>query len=121
MSAAKAPPRRATSAKTRVGKATEQDTRTVTQKRAEGLMDLAQLGQGICLLMGQYADAAAIGTLFSPVASELANVTENHEILAKPIYFMIEVGPYGALIAASMPFVMQIAANHKLINAGMLA
>lgn len=93
---------------------------TQTEKRAKGLMELGQLGQGICLMFGQYADAAAIGTHFQPIAIELANVAESADIIAKPIDMLIEIGPYGALLAACLPFALQIAANHHWVNADML-
>jgi len=68
-------------------------------------------------MMGQYADAAAIGMHWGPVASELARIADSNETIAKPIDFMIEIGPYGALLEAAIPFVLQILANHKLIKA----
>jgi hypothetical protein len=92
----------------------------LNQRRFQGLLDIAQLGQGICLLTGQYADAAAIGQHFAPVAKELANIADGSDAVAKPIDFLIEVGPYGALIAAALPLVMQFAANHRLVNPTML-
>jgi hypothetical protein len=94
---------------------------TVKDKRTEGLMGLAQLGQGLCILTGQYADAATIGRHWPNVAPELAGVAEEHDWLAKPIDLLIEVGPFGALIAALLPFGMQIAANHGWVNADALS
>jgi hypothetical protein len=75
------------------------------------------LGQGLLLLTRQYADAATVGTHFPNVARELANLAENYDQLAKPIDLLIQIGPFGALIAAAMPMVMQLAANHNLIDA----
>jgi hypothetical protein len=122
MSAAtKAPPRkRAANGSVTRQAPVQVETLSVTEKRAKGMMELGQLGQGILLMFGQYADAAAIGTHFPPVARELANVADSADILAKPIDFLIEVGPYGALIAAGMPLVMQLMANHRMLNADML-
>jgi hypothetical protein len=121
MSAAKAPPRKRTPG-TNAAKSETLNVQTlsVTERRAKGLMELGQLAQGICLMAGQYADAAAIGKFFPPVAGELANVADSTDVLARPIDFIIEVGPYGALIAAGMPLVMQIMANHRLVKADML-
>jgi hypothetical protein len=68
-------------------------------------------------MTGQYADAATVGMHFPPVAKELANIAETNEAIAKPIDFLIEIGPYGALIEAAIPLVMQILANHRLIKA----
>jgi hypothetical protein len=123
MSAAvKSPARKSTGTTSRTpAKATQQDTRTLVDKRTEGLNGVAQLIQGGLLLFGQHADAAAIGMHFPAVSKELAACAESNEAIAKPIDFLIEVGPYGALIAAALPLVMQFAANHKLVNASMLA
>jgi hypothetical protein len=121
MSAAKAPPRkRAANTSNAKQNTLSVETMSQTERRAKGLMELAQLGQGICLMAGLYADAAAIGQHFPPVAGELANVADSSDMIAKPIDFIIEVGPYGALIAAGMPLVMQILANHRVLKADML-
>jgi hypothetical protein len=117
--AAKAPPRKTSN---RVGtpasrQPVQSEAQSINSKRSQGLNGLAQLGQGIALMMGQYADAAAIGMHFPPIAAELANVADGSEMIAKPIDLIIEVGPYGALIAAGMPLVMQIMANHKMLDA----
>jgi len=93
------------------------DFKTPTEKRAEGLNGLGQLAQGLFLMTGQYADAATVGMHFPPMAKELANIAETNEAIAKPIDFLIEIGPYGALIEAAIPLVMQILANHRLIKA----
>ena len=96
------------------------ETQSLTERRAEGLNGLAQLFQGVCLMTGQYADAAAIGQHFPPVAMELAKVADTSDVVAKPIDFLIEIGPYGALIAAAMPLALQLMANHKMIDASRL-
>lgn len=80
-------------------------------------MGLGQLIQGLCVMTGQYADAATIGMHGSPVAKELANIAEANETIAKPIDFLIEIGPYGALLEACIPMVMQVLANHGIIKA----
>lgn len=118
MSAIKAPPakRGTTSSRSRAAQQVA-ETRTLNEKRTEGLLGLGQLGQGICLMVGLYADAAAIGQHFPPVAKELANVADTADIVAKPIDFLIEIGPYGALVAAAVPLALQIMANHGMIDA----
>jgi len=68
-------------------------------------------------MMGQYADAAAIGMHWGPVATELAKIADSNDAIAKPIDFLIEIGPYGALVEAVIPFVLQILVNHKVIKA----
>jgi len=119
MSAAtvKAPPRKSAASRASTGTPKLVEYKSPVEKRTEGLNGLGQLGQGLCLMMGQYADAAAIGMHWGPVASELAKIADSNETIAKPIDFMIEIGPYGALLEAAIPFVLQILANHKLIKA----
>jgi hypothetical protein len=71
-------------------------------------------------MTGQYADAAAVGTHFQPVAKELANIADGSDAVAKPIDFLIEIGPYGALVSALMPLTLQVMANHNMIDASRL-
>jgi hypothetical protein len=126
--AIKAPPKKATSGRGTAAKAVAASAsppaqeEAVASKRARGLMGLAQLGQGICLMTGQYADAANIGTNFPPLATELANLADEYESVAKPLDFLIQVGPFTAVIAAGMPFILQTLANHRVIKAeGMMS
>jgi len=116
MSAAKAPPRKSSGSRGAPTAVKLADYKSSVDKRTEGLNGLAQLGQGLLLMTGQYADAAAVGMHFPPVAAELAKIADSNETIAKPIDFLIEIGPYGALIEAAIPFVMQILANHRLIK-----
>lgn len=85
--------------------------------RESGLNGLAQLGQGLLIMGGQFADAATVGRHFPNTARELATLADQYEQLAKPIDIIIQLGPFGALLAAGMPLVMQILANHKVIDA----
>lgn len=109
---AKRGPRKATGATTTVA-----DSRTPLERRTEGLNDIGQLGQGILLLSQQWADAAAVGQHWSPLAEELAKCAGQNETIAKGVDLIIQVGPYGALIAAAMPLVLQVLANHHVIDA----
>lgn len=122
MSAAtvKAPQRKTAASKAAVAPAKQADYRSPVEKRTEGLNGLGQLAQGLLLMTGQYADAAAVGMHFGGIASEVARIADSNETIAKPVDFLIEVGPYGALIQATIPFVLQILANHKVIKADAL-
>ena len=121
-SALKAPPRKRATAQKAISAVPQQSTISLaTQRRNEGLMGLGQLAQGLCIMSGQYADAATIGRMFPPVALETAKLAEHYDWLAKPLDTIIEVGPFGALLAAVIPFGLQIAANHKLIDANKLS
>jgi hypothetical protein len=122
MSAAKAPPKRTPAKKAAATPPPPPAQETagksaLNQNRLEGLLGLAQLGQGICLMSGLHADAMTIGKFFPPVAAEIANIADDNDAVAQPLDFIIKIGPYGALIAAAMPFVMQILANHGVIDA----
>lgn len=123
MSAAKPPPRKRTGGTVAkaASAATPADTRTPHEKRSQGLKDLSQLGIGACLMFSQYADAANIGKNFPPVADELAKLADHYEIIAKPIDFLCETGPFFGLIVALTPFTLQFLANHKVISADGLA
>jgi len=122
MSAAKAPPSKRTPAAAKKAAAAapvapEPGAKSLNQQRYEGVMGVASLVQGVCLMTGLHADAMTIGKFFPPVAAEVANIADDNEAIAKPIDFIIKIGPYGALIAAGLPFVMQILANHKVVDA----
>jgi len=95
-------------------------TQSLYEKRLEGLQGLGQLASAGLLMFNQYADAAAIGQHYTPIAIELAKIADSNEAIAKPIDFLIEVGPYGALLTAVLPLAMQLAANHRMIKADML-
>ncbi len=126
MSAATAPPKKATGGtrsgtrKTPAPLVTEPEPNASVNRRTEGLNGIAQIVQAGCLMFGQYADAAAIGQFFPPISKELAQIAETNEVVSKPIDFLIEIGPYGGLIAAVLPFGLQIAANHGWADASRL-
>lgn len=90
-------------------------------RRNEGLNGLGQLAQGLCIMTGQYADAATIGKFFPSLAHELAKAADISDTLAKPIDVLISVGPYGALVVAGMPLVLQLMANHGAVDPKALA
>lgn len=94
--------------------------RSLRELREEGLNGLAQIGQGIALGLRQYADAATLGTHFPPVATELAKLADHYDVIAKPIDLLIQVGPFGALLAAAMPFLAQMAVNHRMAPVGVM-
>lgn len=119
----KPPPRKATAQRSTPvtrNAASVADTKSMAEKRRDGLLGLASLAQGVCMMTNQWADAAAIGQHFPPVAQELANIADANDTIAKPIDFLIEVGPYGALITAVLPLALQIMANHRMVDASRL-
>lgn len=124
MSAATAPPKKRTAASSavRTPKAPVAPVEVTSrqQRREQGLLGVAALGQGLLTLFGQYADAATVRQYFPAIAHEASAIAEENDTFAKPIDFIIAIGPYGGLLAAVLPFAMQVAANHKLANATML-
>lgn len=118
MSAATAPPRKRAAVGSRSkAVATPPPAKTVTEVREEGLNGLAQLGQGLLLLTGQYAQAATVGMHWGPIAHEGAKLADGNEKIASGIDFFIRIGPYGAFLNVLMPFVLQTAANYRFIKA----
>jgi hypothetical protein len=71
--------------------------------------------------MRQYADAGAIGLHKDPIIDELVTLADSNEKIAKGIDYITEAGPYAGLVVAVMPLVMQLAANHKIVKAELVA
>lgn len=113
MSQLKAPTRKPATAKKLVSPALPvADTQSINDKRVEALAGFAQLGQGLSILFGNYADAAAIGMHGEKICTELVNVATMDERLTKYMDTLILTGPYLGLVTALVPFALQIAANH---------
>lgn len=111
---AKAPPRKRTSG-TKIE--LPPPGPSLKEKRTDGLNDLGQLGQGACMILGQWADAAAIGMHWEGISTALADVAEEYDVVAAPIDFLIKVGPLSAVALAVLPLALQIGANHRLLDA----
>lgn len=120
MSAAiKAPParRNARNSTSQTAARIQVQTQTIREQRETGLSGVGQLGQGLCLMSKQYAQAATFGMYWAPIARELAVLAESQSVVAKAADFLITAGPYAALIQVGLPFIMQTAANYGLIDA----
>lgn len=87
------------------------------EARYDGLMGLGSLGQGICFMAKQYAQAATFGKHWAPVAKELAVLADSQPVVAKYTDLLITAGPYVGLVQALVPFTMQTLANYGFINA----
>jgi hypothetical protein len=70
------------------------------------------------IAMKQYADAGAIGTYWPGIAKEVAILAESQPAIAGVIDPLMKIGPYTALVAATLPFLMQIAVNHGRVAPG---
>jgi hypothetical protein len=92
----------------------------------EAVSGLMQIGQFICVATGQFADAGAIGMHGPALATEVVKIADASPKFAKRIDLLIEVGPYAGLVAAGLPFAIQILVNHgvfkpeQFANAGIL-
>lgn len=117
----KAPPRKTTARTAKPAATPAVPDQTLNAKREEGLNGLAQLAQFLCVGTGQLADAAALGMHFPPLAKATADLADDYESVAKPIDYIIKLGPFTALIAAAAPLVFQILANHKVIDAAAMS
>jgi hypothetical protein len=73
-------------------------------------------------MFGQVADAGACAQHGENISNEVAALAETNEPIAKAVDFITGVGPYAALIAAVLPFGLQILLNHgRIPNAPILA
>lgn len=109
--ASKAPPARAGATRARAPKA------SIGDQREQAVLGLFQGGQAICLIMKQYADAAAIGQHAQPIAHEVSVLAATDDKVAKAVDSLLVIGPYSALVMAVLPLALQLGVNHKLLPA----
>lgn len=95
----------------------KEEPRTINEERKEALDGIWQLAQWGCLCFGQFADAGAIGQHGPNLSAQVMELVDKNAKLAKKLDILIEVGPYTGIIAAALPFLAQIAVNHKLVKA----
>ena len=93
---------------------------SVKQDRKEALEGFGQLAQVPLIATKQYADVGAFSVHWPNVAREVAELAESQPVIANVIDPLIKIGPYTGLVAAILPFVMQIAVNHGRVAAGAL-
>lgn len=119
MSAAKAPPRKATGARKAATRTlTVDESSAILIKRESGLQDLAMIGGALLAVFGQHADSMAINMHAGPVLHETAKLSEKYEWLANGIDMAIKATPFTALLTAAMPLALQIGANHGWVKPG---
>jgi hypothetical protein len=109
-------PARRTTPKTPV-KPTPQPAVNPASAREEGVKGLFQVGAAICIMRELYADAGACVLHSEKISHEAAVLAETNEGIAKGLDYLIQMGPYSALLTAVLPFALQIAANHGKIDA----
>lgn len=119
-SAPKSPPRSARSQMT--SEANERRAlRGKTAAREEAANGIFQLAGFGCIILRQYADAGAINMHGANISREVAILADQNEGIARGLDYIMEAGPYAGLIVATMPLVLQLAANHGLIKAELVA
>lgn len=91
---------------------------SVKEARESAVVGLGQLAQVPLLATKQYADAGAVGLYWPAIAHEVAELADTQEAIANLIDPLMKVGPYTALVAAVLPFFMQIAVNHGRVAPG---
>lgn len=84
------------------------------EEAANGIGQLLSFG---AMAAGWLPDAGAIGNHWPAIAHEAAAVAETDEKLAKGLDYLLEVGPYGNLIVATLPLVAQLLVNHGILKA----
>lgn len=85
--------------------------------RTEAVQSVFQVGQMVCLTLGQYADAGAIGMHGDNISIEVAKLADKYPAIAKVTDPLIQAGPLAGLVAAVVPLVLQIGVNHKRLPA----
>lgn len=88
------------------------------EQRQDAITGIGQLMQVPLMATRQYADAGAVGVYWPNIAKEVAELADSQEAIAKLIDPLIKIGPYTGLVAAVLPFLMQIGVNHGRIPAG---
>jgi hypothetical protein len=66
------------------------------------------------------ADLVALNTTAPGIADAVDAIAQSNRRMAAALDKLAEVGPYGLLIGALTPLVLQVATNHGLLPAGML-
>ena len=89
--------------------------------REEAVNGIFQLTAFGLVMAGQQADAGALAKHGGSIAHEAAKVAETSASLGSAIDYITEAGPYAGLITATMPLVLQLLANHKVMKAETLS
>jgi hypothetical protein len=95
-------------------------TRPATVDYRPGILGIVQVASFPLAIAGRSnpvlaLDAAAV-TLHAPALAEAINaLAMDHPEVAAVLDRIMSVGPYGALIGALVPIVVQIASNHEMI------
>lgn len=94
---------------------------TLDEKREDAVNGIFQLAQLGCIITGQYADAGAITMHGPPIAHEVAELAKENDQIAKVTDWLLQTGPYAALVGACLPLIMQVMVNHNVVPADKMA
>ena len=91
---------------------------TITDKRTQALTDLGGFAQVPLIALKMHADAGTVSLHWPKVAKEIALLADDFEQVARLVDPLMKVGPYAGLIAAALPFLLQVGVNHNRVPAG---
>lgn len=92
------------------------DPDKVQHDREEAVAGIFQIASFMCVATGQLADAAALNIHGANVSRETAALATRYDKVGALLDGLSQVGPFTAILAATMPLVIQIAVNHKRIS-----
>ena len=100
-------------------------TATARKDYEQPILGLFQLPAGVLAIAGMQrpvlaADAAAVSVHAPPIASALNDLAHERPEVAAVLDKVLQVGPYGIVLAAVMPLALQLLANHGGIPPGAL-
>jgi hypothetical protein len=81
-----------------------------------GMFGIVQLAAGVCMAVSPL-DGYALSVGAPPLVEALQQTSETSPALAAVLDKIMSVGPWGLVIGAALPLIIQIAHNHKLIPA----
>lgn len=108
----KPPPTRTRRPATGAKAVEEKTASTLEATRRESLESLFQIGAAVAMATSNHADAAACHRHGPGIAKEAAPLGSRYEQFGKMLDWIGQVGPFAGLLAATLPFALQIAANH---------
>lgn len=99
-----------------IPKAPRIDPDKLQNDREQAVAGLFQIASAICVATGQLADAGAINMHGAAVSHETAVLASRYEKVGAVLDGLAQVGPFAAILTATMPLFVQIAANHNRIS-----
>lgn len=92
------------------------DPEKIQREREEAVQGVFQILGAVCVMTGQLADAAAFRIHGPNVSHETAALSSRYEKVGNVLDSLSQVGPFTAILTATIPLFVQLAANHKRIS-----